>query len=264
MKGTKRLTTKFIRQCKGERKIVCLTAYDTVTARLAERGGADLLLVGDSVGNTLLGFENSVPVTLEMMLHHTAAVARARENALLVADVPFAVAHFSFDAVLDACARLMRAGADAVKIEGGEEMAPTIERLVAAGVPVCGHVGLQPQQVLRLGGYKRFGGAGNAAREETENEAVLADAAAVAAAGAFAIVGEMLAPALAARVRDTVSVPLIGIGSGSECDGQILVIHDLLGLTDAPPPFAKPRVNLGEQAVSAIAGWAAEVTAGRA
>jgi len=248
-----RTTTRDIRRAKGARRLVWLTAYDTVTARLAVAGGADALLVGDSLGNTILGLENSVPVTLEMMLHHTAAVARAKPAALLIADVPFAIAHYSFDRVLDACAQLMRAGAEAVKIEGGTDMAPVIARLVAAGVPVCGHVGLQPQQVFRLGGYKKFGASAD------EAEQVRADALAVAEAGAFAIVGEMLAPATAAAVRDALPVPLIGIGSGADCDGQILVIHDLLGLTENPPPFAKPRARLADAAVAAIAGWAAEV-----
>jgi 3-methyl-2-oxobutanoate hydroxymethyltransferase len=266
----KRTSTKTIRQSKGVRQIACLTAYDSVTARIAERGGADLLLVGDSVGNTLLGFANSVAVTLEMIEHHTAAVARVREHALLVADIPFAVAHYSFDRLLDACARLMRVGADAVKIEGGADLAPVIARLVAAGVPVCGHIGLQPQQVLQLGGYKKFGAntattddaaatdAATAARIR-ENATVLADAAALEAAGCFALVGEMLAAALAAQVRDATAIPLIGIGSGPDCDGQVLVIHDLLGLTENPPPFVKPRAQLAQLAVAAVADWAAEL-----
>lgn len=250
-------TTKTIRQAKGQRQLVCLTAYDTVTARIADRGGADLILVGDSLGNTILGFENSVPVSLDMMLHHTAAVARFSPQALLVADVPFAVAHYGFDTVLAACARLMQAGAEAVKIEGGLDLAPMIERLVSAGIPVCGHIGLQPQQVLRLGGYKKFG------KSDIEQAALLADARAVSDAGAFAIVGEMLAPEVVPLVRDAMAVPLIGIGSGADCDGQILVIHDLLGLTENPPPFAKPRAQLGELAIGAVSNWADDVRAGQ-
>jgi 3-methyl-2-oxobutanoate hydroxymethyltransferase len=249
----KKNTTKTIRHCKGVRRLVCLTAYDTVTAHIADDGGADLLLVGDSAGNTILGFDSSVYVTLDMMLHHTAAVARARTRALLVADVPFAVAHHDFPAVLDACARLIQAGADAVKIEGGTALAPVIARLVEAGIPVCGHIGLQPQQINRLGGYKKFGNA------VAEAAAVRDDALAIERAGVFAIVGEMLAPPLAASLSAELLVPLIGIGSGPDCDGQILVIHDLLGFTENPPPFARPRAHLGELAVQTVAAWAADV-----
>lgn len=247
-------TTKTIRQSKGTRQVVCLTAYDAVTARLADQGGADFILIGDSVGNTVLGFENSVAVTLEMMEHHTAAVARARPSALVVADVPFAVAHEDFPSLLRACARLMRAGAQAVKIEGGVNLAPVIEKLGGAGIPVCGHVGLQPQQFYQLGGYRKFG-----SKNSAEADAVLADALAVEKAGAFAIVGEMLAPELAGALRNALAVPLIGIGSGTNCDGQVLVIHDLLGLTAHPPPFAKPHADLAGAAIAAISAWAAEV-----
>lgn len=252
-------TTKTIRQSKGARAIACLTAYDAVTARIASRGGVDLVLVGDSMGNTVLGFENSVPVTLGMIEHHTAAVARAKPDALIVADIPFGVAHYEFPAVLSDCVRLMRAGAEAVKIEGGAAFAPLVARLVAAGVPVCGHVGLQPQQVFQLGGYRKFG-----ASDDAEAEAVLADALAIERAGAFAIVGEMLAPALAGKLRAALAVPLIGIGSGPDCDGQILVIHDLLGLTEKPPPFAKAYANLADDAVNAVARWTADVRGGQA
>ncbi len=244
---------KTIGRAKGERKIVCLTAYDAITARLADKGGADLILVGDSVGNTLLGFESTVPVTLAAILHHTAAVARAQPEALVVADVPFGVAHGDWQHVLDACVALMQAGAGAVKIEGGAAMAPTIARLVDAGIPVCGHIGLQPQQVCRLGGYKKFGA------KEVEFETVRADALAVQNAGAFAIVAELITPELAKTISAETAVPVIGIGSGNDCDGQILVIHDLLGFTENPPAFAKPYAQLGELAVKAVADWAADV-----
>lgn len=250
---TVKTTTKTIRQAKGQRPLVCLTAYDVITARLADQGGADFLLVGDSVGNAVLGFDSTVPVTLDMMAHHTAAVARAKPAALVVADVPFGVAHADFSSVLGACVRLMQCGAEAVKIEGGASMAPTISRLVAAGIPVCGHIGLQPQQVLQLGGYKKFGG------QTAEAKILLEDAKTVEAAGAFAIVGEMIDPAVAGEISSALSVPLIGIGSGKNCDGQILVIHDLLGLTEKPPPFAKPQAELGGLAIRAIGEWAATV-----
>ncbi|MDR1496885.1 MAG: 3-methyl-2-oxobutanoate hydroxymethyltransferase [Puniceicoccales bacterium] len=250
-------TTKTIRLAKGERALACLTVYDAVTARIASNGGADLVLIGDSMGNTVLGFENSVPVTLEMIEHHTAAVARAKPDALIVADIPFAVAHDEFSAVLHACARLMRTGAEAVKIEGGVALAPLVTRLTAAGIPVCGHVGLQPQQVFQLGGYRKFG----TTEGSDEVESVIADALAIERAGAFAIVGEMLSRPLAAKLRDELVIPLIGIGSGPTCDGQILVIHDLLGLTEKPPAFAKPYANLGTDAVNAVTRWVTDVRA---
>ena len=248
-----KVTTQSIRHAKGRRALVCLTAYDTVTARIAARGGVDMILVGDSVGNTLLGLPDSVGVTLDMMLHHTAAVARTRPEALLVADLPFGLAHDAFPAVLHAAMRLMQAGAEAVKIEGGRALAPLVARLVTAGIPVCGHVGLQPQQVRQLGGYRKFGA------RDGEEAAVLADATAVANAGAFALVGELLTPALATQVREALAPPLIGIGSGEGCDGQILVIHDLLGLTEKPPGFVTPAAQLGQAAVDAVTTWAAQV-----
>jgi 3-methyl-2-oxobutanoate hydroxymethyltransferase len=246
-------TTKSIRQAKGRKPLVCLTAYDVITARIVDRGGADLILVGDSVGNTVLGFDTTVPVSLEMMIHHTMAVARAKPNALLVSDLPFGMAHGDFQSILTACIQLMRAGAEAVKLEGGVNLAPVVAKLVEAGIPVCGHIGLQPQQVYQLGGYKKFGAKGG------EADAVLADAKAIEAAGAFAIVGEMITPDVAKNVSSAMTVPLIGIGSGPDCDGQILVIHDLLGLTENPPGFAKPYANLLETAIGAVGTWAEDV-----
>jgi 3-methyl-2-oxobutanoate hydroxymethyltransferase len=248
-------TTQSIRQAKGRRLLACLTAYDTITANIAARGGADLILVGDSVGNTLLGLPDTIGVTLDMMLHHTAAVARTRTQALIVADIPFGIAHDDFPAVLHAATRLMQAGAEAVKIEGGQALAPTIARLTTAGIPVCGHVGLQPQQVRQIGGHKKFGA------RENESATVLADATAVENAGAFAIVGEHLTAPLAAQLRATLTTPLIGIGSGEHCDGQILVIHDLLGLTEKPPTFVTPTIQLGHAAIAAVNTWVTQVRA---
>lgn len=246
-------TTRSIRALKGVRPIVCLTAYDAITARIAEAGGADLLLVGDSVGNTVLGLEDTVGVTLETMLHHTAAVTRARTERVVIADLPFALAHDSFSKVLRACRELMqRGGAHGVKIEGGASLAPTIVRLVDAGIPVMGHVGMLPQRV-HAAGYRRRG-------QTAEDQAqVLVDARAVAAAGVFAIVVECVDEKFAADITESVPVPTIGIGSGRACDGQILVIHDLLGFTPTPPPFAHPEANLGRDAVAAVKRWAGKV-----
>lgn len=244
-------TTHTLRKLKGQRPIVAATAYDAITARCASEAGVDLILVGDSVGNTLLGFASTIPVTLDMMAHHTAAVARAQPDALLVADVPFAEAHFEFKQVLASCQRLMQAaGAEAVKIEGGAGLAEKIGGIIAAGVPVMGHIGLQPQQLQTLGRYRRFG------VKPVEAEQLLADALALERAGVFAIVAEMIEPNLARTIRETLKVPLIGIGSGADCDGQILVCTDLLGLTpDSMPAFAQAFAAVGDEMKKGFAAY---------
>lgn len=253
-----RMSTLSIRKMKGKAQVVCTTAYDAAFAALADQAGVDLILVGDSLGTTFLGFQTTVPVTFEMMAHHTAAVARAKPNALVVLDLPFAVASHSFDRLLDLCTRAMQeCGADAVKIEGGEEYAPTIERLVLAGVPVMGHIGLLPQRVMQLGGYRRFG------KTPEEVGQLVRDAKAVEKAGAFCIVGEMICHEAAKVVAESISVPLIGIGSGPHCDGQILVCTDLLGLTQGNvPSFAKRYAELGTLAREAFSAYAKEVREG--
>lgn len=236
-------TTHTLRKLKGQRPIVAVTAYDSITARYAGAAGVDLILIGDSVGNTMLGFENTVPVTLDMICHHTAAVTRTKPESLVAADVPFAEAHYDFERVLGACQRLMQvAGAEAVKIEGGAELAPQIRRLTDAGVPVCGHIGLKPQQVHALGRYKKFG------QSPEEAEAILADALALEQAGVFAIVLELSDARLAKRITERVKVPIIGIGAGPDCDGQILVCTDLLGLTPGyVPSFARAFAAAGDE-----------------
>lgn len=247
-------TTKTLRDAKGKSQIVCITAYDAVTARLADAADVDVILVGDSVGNVVLGFENTVPVTTDMMAHHTAAVARVRPNALIAADIPFGVAHGDFSDLLKFCMRLMQeCGAEAVKIEGGAEMAPTIARLTAAGVPVWAHIGLQGQCVFQEGGYRKFG------KTEREYAEILAAAKAHEAAGAFALLVEMMIPELAAEITRSVSIPAIGIGAGKDCDGQIIVMHDILGLSPKKPSFAKVYANLFPQAVSAISAYRDDV-----
>lgn len=249
-------TTRSLRALKGRRPLVCLTAYDAVTARLADAAGVDLLLVGDSLGNVVLGHASTVPVTLDDMLRATAAVARAKPEALVVADIPFALAHDSFPTLLRACRRLLQeAGAEAVKVEGGATLAPAVARLVDAGIPVMGHVGLLPQRV-HAAGYRRRG------VTEADREAVLADARALFEAGAFAIVAECVEAGLAARLRREVPVPIVGIGSGADCDGQILVFHDLVGLTENPPPFVRREARLGDLAVAAIRRWSGKVRKG--
>jgi 3-methyl-2-oxobutanoate hydroxymethyltransferase len=253
-----RVTTHTIRKMKGKAQVVCTTAYDAAFAALADQAGVDLILIGDSLGTTLLGFSTTVPVTMDMMVHHTAAVSRAKPNALVVLDVPFGVASHSFDFVLDACVRAMQeGGADAVKIEGGAELAPTVKGLIQAGVPVLGHIGLLPQRVNQLGGYRRFG------KTPEEIEQLVRDAQAIEAAGAFALVGESIVHEAAGAVAASVKIPLIGIGSGPHCDGQILVSTDLLGLTQGNvPSFAKRYADLGTLAREAFSNYAKEVREG--
>lgn len=238
--------------------MVAVTAYDAVIAHYADEAGVDLILVGDSVGTTQLGFETTVSVTLDAMCHHTAAVTRARPQALVVADVPFGIAHDEFGVLLSACRRLMQeAGAEAVKVEGGASMAPAVARLVEAGIPVLGHIGLLPQQFHQLGGYRKFG------RSDEEKAVLVEDALALQKAGAFAVVCEMIDGTVAGVIASQLDLPLIGIGSGPHCDGQILVCNDLLGLnTGHVPGFVKQYADLGAQAQKAFSNYADEVRAG--
>ncbi|WP_323039352.1 3-methyl-2-oxobutanoate hydroxymethyltransferase [Gemmobacter sp.] len=250
---TKALGAADIRARKGGAPLVCLTAYTTPVARLADRD-CDLVLVGDSVGMVLHGLPSTLSVTMEMMILHGQAVARGLERAMMVIDMPFGSYEDSPQQAFRNAARLMaETGAGAVKLEGGAHMAETIGFLVARGIPVMGHVGLTPQSIHTLGGYRVQGKGSDADR-------VLADAQAVAEAGAFAVVLEKVPAALAARITWTIAVPTIGIGASADCDGQILVIDDMLGLFDAfRPKFVKRYAQLASDAASAIASYAAEV-----
>ena len=255
---TAKITTQTIAQAKGNRPLVAVTAYDSVMAHFADKAGVDFILVGDSVGTTQLGFDTKIPVTLDMMCHHTAAVSRAKLRALLVTDIPFAVAHDDFSVLLAACRRLMQeGGAEAVKIEGGASMAPSITRLVEAGVPVLGHIGLLPQQFHKLGGYRKFG------RDKKEKSVLVDDALALEKAGAFAVIGEMIDGTVAGAIASQMALPLVGIGSGPDCDGQILVCNDLLGMTSGPvPSFVKKYAEVGAQVQEAFSNYADEVRGG--
>lgn len=232
---TDRVTVPAIRSRKAGEKIVCLTAYDAPTGALLDAAGVDVVLVGDSVGMAVLGYDSTLPVTMEEMLHHLRAVRRGVSRALLVADMPFmSYQSGERDALVNAGA-FLKAGADAVKLEGGREIIPHVAALAAHGLPVMGHVGLTPQRVREFGGYRAQGRtAGDAAR-------ILRAAGELARAGSFSIVLECVPYELARRITADVPVPTIGIGSGPWCDGQILVFHDLVGLTAAPPPFVTPR-----------------------
>jgi 3-methyl-2-oxobutanoate hydroxymethyltransferase len=228
------------RKQRGE-GITSLTAYDYPTARLLDEAGIDIILVGDSLGMVVLGFEDTTEVTLADMMHHTRAVARGVERALLVADLPIHTYDTPDEALANA-RQLVRAGAQAVKLEGGLSHAPQIEAIVDAGIPLMAHIGMLPQSVRLEGGYKVKG------RTEAEAQRLIADARAVEAAGAFAIVLEIVAAESARQITAAVEIPTIGIGSGEGCDGQILVTHDLIGLFPwFVPKFVKPEADVAEQ-----------------
>lgn len=240
-------------------KITCLTAYDYPTARLLDEAGVDILLVGDSLGMVVLGYENTLPVTVEEMLHHTRAVRRGTRRALLVADMPFGSFHTELAESLRNAVRFVKeAGAEAVKVEGGERRLELIARLVEAEIPVMGHIGLTPQSLNALGGFKVQGKTLEAA------EQLMRDARAVEAAGAFSIVLESVPRELAGRITQQLRIPTIGIGAGPECDGQVLVFHDLVGLTQGGVPrFARQYANLAEVIAGAASAFRDDVRSGR-
>jgi len=239
-------------------KITCLTAYDYATARLLDEAGVDVLLVGDSVGMVVLGYESTLPVSIEEMLHHTRAVRRGTRRALVVADMPYGSYHSDMAESLRNAVRFVKqAGAEAVKVEGGERRLELIVRLTEAEIPVMGHVGLTPQSVNALGGYRVQGKTADAA------EQLLRDARSVEAAGAFAVVLEAVPRELAAQITRELRIPTIGIGAGPDCDGQILVIHDLLGLTfGRTPKFARQYANVGEIISKAARDFCEDVRGG--
>jgi 3-methyl-2-oxobutanoate hydroxymethyltransferase len=241
-----------------KKRITCLTAYDYPTARLMDEAGVDVVLVGDSVAMVVLGYESTLPLTMEEALHHTKAVRRGVQRALVVADMPFGTYQGDVNEALQNAVRFVKeAGAEAVKVEGGERRLEVIARMTEAEIPVMGHVGLTPQSVNAMGGYRVQGKTAGGA------EQLLRDARAVEAAGAFAIVLEGIPRELAAEITKSVRIPTIGIGAGPECDGQILVLHDLLGLTfQEPPKFARRYANVGEVISQAVREYCADVQRG--
>ena len=249
-------TPRSITAMKGVEKIACLTAYDFRTASLLDEAGIPLILVGDSLGTTLLGYTNTLPVTLDDMLRHTAAVVRGASHALVVIDMPFMTYQVSVEQALQNCGRaLQETHCQAVKIEGGEFRAPTVRALAQNGIPVLAHIGLTPQSVQLLG--HRVQGRGNEAAQQ-----LIADAKAVEAAGAFAVVLEAVPAELGAQVSAAVHIPVIGIGAGPGCDGQILVINDILGLSgNFKPKFVKRYADLGTQIAGAASAYKADVQA---
>ncbi|MCC6315655.1 MAG: 3-methyl-2-oxobutanoate hydroxymethyltransferase [Thermomicrobiales bacterium] len=251
----KKLTIPEIRARRGGVPLAMVTAYDYPTARLAEEAGIDLILVGDSLGMVVLGYDSTVPVTLDDIVHHCRAVVRGAPRTHVVADLPFLTYAIDDARTIEHAGRLIQeGGADAVKIEGGRDVAPRIAALVRAGIPTMGHVGLLPQRVGELGGFKVQG------RDIASARALLDDAAAVAEAGAYAMVVEAVPAELAARLTERASIPTIGIGAGAACDGQVLVSQDLLGFEQRTAPrFVKRYAELGAAARSAYAAYAADV-----
>ena len=239
-------------------KITCLTVADYPTARLLDEAGVDVLLVGDSLGMVVLGYDSTLPVTVEEMLHHTRAVRRGVKRALIVADMPFGSYHADISEALRNAVRFVKeAGAEAVKVEGGERRLELIARLTEAEIPVMAHIGLTPQSVNALGGYRVQGKTSETA------EQLLRDARAVEAAGAFAVVLEAVPRELAAQITHELRIPTIGIGAGPDCDGQVLVTHDLLGLTFGPAPkFARQYANVGAIIANAAREFCADVQGG--
>lgn len=232
------ITPKKISEMKGKEKIAMITAYDYPSALIADKAGVDIIFIGDSLGMVVYGGENTLNVSMDQMVYHTRAVAKGVKRALVLADMPFMSYEVSIEEGMKNAARLIQAGADAVKIEGGYDHYKLVKKLVRSGIPVMGHTGLTPQRYLRLGGYRLMG------EREEEIEEILMDAKALEKAGAFAVVLEFMLADVAKLVTEEVKIPTIGIGSGPHCDGQVLVWHDLLGMYESVPPFVKKYADL--------------------
>ena len=243
---------------KEKKKISVITSYDYTLASLCDRSGIDVLLVGDSAGMVMLGYENTIPVTMDQMCMFTEAVSRARKNSLLVSDLPFMSYQTSIEDAINNSGRLIKAGADAVKLEGGSIMTETISAIVDVGIPVMGHIGLQPQTTMLSEGYKVQGKTKETAMELIEDAKELEEA------GVFSITIEMVSHEVAQIISETVNVPVIGIGSGVNCDGQVLVVQDLLGMYDKiKPKFAKRYMNLSEDIVRSLEDYKKDVQSGQ-
>ncbi len=253
-----KVTVPMIKARKGGDKLKMVTAYDTPMAQVADRAGADMILVGDSLATTVLGYEDTLPATIDIMIHHTAAVARAKPAALIVGDMPWLSYHISVEETVRNAGRLLREGhAEVVKLEGGRKRLPMIEAILSAEIPVMGHLGLTPQSIHAMGGYRVQGKKSAAAR------ALLDDARALAEAGVFAIVLEGIPDVLAQVITEEIAIPTIGIGAGPHCDGQVLVFHDVLGFGNGHyPKFVRPYANLTETATEALQRFFADVQAG--
>jgi 3-methyl-2-oxobutanoate hydroxymethyltransferase len=258
MERTKIIASQLQAKKKYGEKIVALTAYDYLSAKLLDESGVDILLVGDSLGMVVLGYDNTLRVTVEEMLHHTRAVARARPKAMVVTDMPFLSYQPSVrDAVYNAGRLLREGGAEAVKIEGGEEVVDKIRAILDAGIPVVGHLGMRPQQTLRVGGYRVQG------RDPKDADRMLRDARLLEEVGVLAIVLECVPTDVARTISQALRIPTIGIGAGKDCDGQILVLHDLMGFTNgSQPKFVKRYADMATEMKNAVTRYKQEVLAG--
>ncbi|MCF6093350.1 3-methyl-2-oxobutanoate hydroxymethyltransferase [Microaerobacter geothermalis] len=254
--GKKGVTTSTLKKMKIEKKpIVMVTAYDYPSALLSEQAGVDVILVGDSLGMVVLGYDSTIPVTLDDMVHHTRAVCRGARNPLIVSDMPFLSYHGTIDKTLQNAGRLLQdGGATAIKMEGGKDILPMVEACVKAGIPVMGHIGLTPQSINQLGGYKVQG------KNEEEAKRLIEDALLLEEAGVFSVVLECVPYQLAREISNQLMIPTIGIGAGPYCDGQVLVFHDILQYgSNLSPKFVKPYASVGEQVKGAIELYAKEV-----
>lgn len=256
---TQKVTTAYFREAKKTgKRITMLTAYDYPMARMVDEAGIDAILVGDSLGNAVLGYESTIPVTMDDMVHHIKAVTRGVKRAMVIGDMPFLSYHVSREESLRNAGRILQeGGATAVKLEGGREVAGTVRAMVAAGIPVMGHLGLTPQSIHQMGGYKVQG------RDEAAAQKLLDDARALQEAGVFAIVLECVPVPLARLLTGTLEVATIGIGAGPHCTGQVLVTHDLLGMfMGKSPKFAKRYANLHQEIIRALTTYREEVLGG--
>lgn len=254
-KEIKRITTETIRNMKSKEKISMLTAYDFTIAQMVDAGGIDVILVGDSASNVMAGHETTLPITLDQMIYHAQSVVRAAKRSLVVVDLPFGSYQSDPQRALDSSVRIMKeSGAHAIKLEGGAEIEKSIRRIINAGIPVMGHLGLTPQSIYQFGTYKVR------AKEEAEAEKLINDAKLLEQLGAFSLVMEKIPAQLAKKVTDSISIPTIGIGAGPHCDGQVLVVHDMLGMThEFKPKFLRQYLNLYEDITKAVEQYVSDV-----
>lgn len=252
----KKVTTETLRKMKFDKeKITMLTAYDFTTAKMLDAGGIDSILVGDSAANVMAGFETTLPITLEQMIYHTQCVVRGVDRALVVADLPFGTYQSNSEKALESAVRMMKeGGAHAIKIEGGKEISESISKIVQAGIPVMGHLGLTPQSIYQFGTYKVR------AKEKAEAEKLISDAKLLEELGCFALVLEKIPAELAKKVSESISIPTIGIGAGADCDGQVLVYHDMIGMNkDFAPKFLRRYLNLYTEITGAVSQYVKDV-----
>lgn len=254
-KEIKRITTETIRSMKGKEKISMLTSYDFTIAQMVDAGGVDAILVGDSASNVMAGHETTLPITLDQMIYHAQSVVRAAARCLVVVDLPFGTYQSDPQRALDSAVRIMKeSGAHAVKLEGGAEVEKSIRRIINAGIPVMGHLGLTPQSIYQFGTYKVR------AKEEAEAQKLIDDAKLLEDLGTFSVVMEKIPAKLAKKVTESISIPTIGIGAGPHCDGQVLVVHDMLGMThEFKPKFLRQYLNLYNEITNAVQKYVSDV-----